>query len=238
MIEWQIGPIWFVPTVEMPPVFRSRLFLITPPAFEPEAFAQDLAAALAGGDVACLLIAVDDADTDTLQRYTEALAPMAQEAGVAVLVRNDTRAAGRARADGVHVDSGVDDLKLAQESFQPDRIVGVGGIKDRHTGMQLAELETDYVFFGMLDLEEHDEVHRKTLDLAEWWAEVFEIPCVALAGRDIASVRDVALTRAEFVALRAGVWEHPQGAGAAVAAANAILDEVAAQLQAEEEAAG
>ena len=219
-------------------MFRSRLFLITPPDFDAEAFAGPLGEALAGGDVACLLIVPGEGDESAAQSAAEKITQIAQDAGVAVLVLNDTRIAGRVRADGVQIDSGLEDLKLAQENFQPNRIVGVGNIKERHNAMELAELDTDYVFFGMLNLEEHDEPHRKTLDFADWWARVFEVPCVALAGRDIASVRPLAETRAEFVALRAGVWEHPDGPKAAVEKANAILDAVAAEIAAAEEAAG
>ncbi|MDJ0932414.1 thiamine phosphate synthase [Breoghania sp.] len=219
-------------------MFRSHLFLITPPDFDAETFAGPLGEALAGDDVACLLITFAADDTQAAQATAEKIVPVAQEAGVAALILNDTQIAGRSRAYGVQIDSGLEDLKLAQESFQPNRIVGVGHIKERHQAMELAELDTDYVFFNMLDLEEHEEAHRKTINFAGWWAEVFEIPCVALAGRDIVSVRKVAETKAEFVALRAGVWEHPDGLKAAVEQANAILDMVAAELKAAEEAAG
>ncbi len=219
-------------------MFRSRLFLITPTRFDVDTFAQQLREALSGGDVASLLIAFDGVDTEKMQRVAEVLTPIAQEAGVAVLVRNDTQAAGRARADGVHVDTDIDDLLLALESMHPDRIVGAGGIKDRHSAMMIGSSEADYIFFGMLDLEERDEAHPKNLDFGEWWAEVFEVPCVVMAGRDPASVRDIAMTRADFVAQRAGVWEHPEGPRKAVADANAILDEVTAELKALEEEAG
>ncbi|WP_205470547.1 thiamine phosphate synthase [Breoghania sp. L-A4] len=219
-------------------MFRSRLFLITPTVFDVETFAPQLREALAGGDVASLLIAFDGADTEKMQTVAEVLTPIAQDADVAVLIRNDTQAAGRSRADGVHVDTDVDDLLLALESMRPNRIVGAGGIKDRHTAMMIGSTDADYIFFGMLDLEERDEAHPKNLDFGEWWAEVFEVPCVVMAGRDPASVHDIAMTRADFVALRAGVWEHPEGPRKAVADANAALDAAAADLKALEDNAG
>lgn len=219
-------------------MFRSRLFLITPATFDVDTFADTLRDALAGGDVASLLIAFDGADTEKMQRVAEVLTPIAQDAGAAVLIRNDTQAAGRARADGVHVDTGIDDLLLAMESMQPNRIVGAADIKDRHTAMMIGSTEADYIFFGMLDLEERDEAHPKNVDFGEWWAEVFEVPCVVMAGRDPASVRDIAMTGADFVALRAGVWEHPEGPRKAVADANIVLDEAAVELKALEDAAG
>ncbi len=122
--------------------------------------------------------------------------------------------------------------------MQPNRIVGAADIKDRHTAMMIGSTDADYIFFGMLDLEERDEAHRKNVDFGEWWAEVFEVPCVVMAGRDPASVRDIAMTRTDFVALRNGVWEHPEGPRKAVADANKILDEVAVELKALEDEAG
>lgn len=219
-------------------MYRSRLFLITPARFDVPTFAETLREALAGGDVASLLIAFEGADTETMQKAAEVLTPVAQDAGVAVIIRNDTRAAGRARADGVQIDSGMEDLKLAMESLQPNRFVGAGGVKDRHTAMTIGETDADYIFFGMLDLDERDEAHPKNLAFGEWWAEVFEVPCVVMAGRDPASVRDIAMTGAEFVALRAGVWDHPEGPRKAVADANVVLDEVAAERAAMEDEAG
>lgn len=218
-------------------MFRSRLFLITPRTLDVEAFAAALPDALAGGDVASLLIAFDGADEHSMQHAAEVLTPVAQEAGVAVIVLNDTRAAGRARADGVQIDTGDDDLDLALESFHPNRIVGAAGIKDRHTAMTIGDTDSDYIFFGMPQLEEHPEPHRKNIDFGEWWAEVFEVPCVVMAGSDPSSVRTIAETGAEFVAVRAAVWEHSEGPRKAIAEANEVLDAVAAERQAALEAA-
>ena len=218
-------------------MFRSRLFLITPTTFDVDTFADTLRDALAGGDVASLLIAFDGADTEKMQRVAEVLTPIAQEAGAAVLILNDTQAAGRARADGVQIDAGMEDLTLAMESLQPNSIVGAAGIKDRHSAMLIGETKADYVFFGMLDLTEHDEAHPKNIAFGDWWAEVFQVPCVVMAGRAPASVRDIAMTGTDFVAIRAGVWEHPQGPQQAVRDANAILDEVSLELKAREDEA-
>ena len=40
----------------------TRLYLITPPAFDPDRFAGQLKEALAGGDVACLQLRLKDVD--------------------------------------------------------------------------------------------------------------------------------------------------------------------------------
>ncbi|WP_036791690.1 thiamine phosphate synthase [Pleomorphomonas koreensis] len=207
---------------------RARLFLITPRAVDAATFAPRLEAALAAGDVASLLIAPDVAGGAELQAIAEALVPIAQRHDVAALVVGDSRVMGRAHADGLHIETGSAALREAVEALQPKSIVGAGNLRARHEAMEAGEANADYVFFGLLDLDESDEPHRKTIDLGAWWAELFEPPCVLLAGRSMASVETCARTGADFVALRAAVWEHPDGPAVAVTEANAILDRVAA----------
>ncbi|PLX35871.1 MAG: thiamine phosphate synthase [Hyphomicrobiales bacterium] len=204
-------------------IYRPRLFLVTPRQLELEVFAPRLEAALAAGDVASLLIAPDAVD-DALQEIAEKLVPIAQEAGVAALIRNDTRITGRVKADGIHVDSGEEDLKEAIERFQPRHFVGAGNLANRHQAMLAGELGADYVFFGRIDHDERPHAHPRDLEFAAWWSEVFEPPCVVLAGSDLADFAATAESGSDFIALRNAVWDHADGPAAAVAAANAVLD--------------
>lgn len=206
---------------------RARLFLITPRIVDAAALAPQLEAALAAGDVASLLIAPDAVSENDLQAIAETLVPIAQKHDVAALVLGNSRVTGRARADGIHIEGGETALKEAIEALQPKSIVGAGNLRARHEAMEAGEAGADYIFFGLLDLEEGDEAHRKTIDLGAWWADLFEPPCVLLSGRSMASVEACARTGADFVALRSAVWEHPDGPAAAIAEANAILDRVA-----------
>src|SRR5260221_9957141 len=102
---------------------RCRLCLVTPPAYEAEPFAKRLADALAGGDVASLIITAPANDPGGLQRAAEALVPIAAARGVAALIHNDTRIAGRTHADGVHIDSGIADVTTALDSLRKKKIV-------------------------------------------------------------------------------------------------------------------
>ncbi len=201
----------------------ARLYLVTPRDVDIATFPAVLEEALAGGDVASLLVAVESGSDMTRQRIAEILAPIAQGHGVAVLVRNDTRATGRSKADGVHVDTGIADLKAALETFHPAAIVGCGNLATRHEAMEAGETATDYVFFGDLDRPEFEGGNPRARELAEWWVPLFEPPVVLLAGADLASVDAAAATGAEFVALRDAVWTHPAGPAAAIAEANRRL---------------
>ncbi len=122
------------------PDVRTRLVLVTPPVYDAAAFAPRLADALAGGDVASLIVT---GDATNLQRNAEALVPIAADRGVASLILNDTRVASRTGADGVDVETGLGDVQAALESFRKKNIVGAGHIPSRHDAMELAEAEHD-----------------------------------------------------------------------------------------------
>ncbi|MCW5698177.1 MAG: thiamine phosphate synthase [Bauldia sp.] len=200
-----------------------RLCLVTPGLAEPRALAAAVEAALAGGDVASLIIAAEGASAAALQRIAEIVVPVATARGVAALVAGEASVALRTKADGVHVETGVADLRAALARLHPKGIVGAGGIASRHDAMTLGEAGPDYVFFGRLDGDDAPSVHDRALDLAAWWAELFEIPAILMAGSVVASVGEAAAARVEFVALRRAVWDHPDGPGAAVAEANRLL---------------
>ncbi len=203
---------------------RPRLFLVTPPVFDTVSLASVMEDAFKGGDIACVLIYMPEASSSELQSACEKLVPVIQAGGAAAIVYGDTQVAGRSGADGAHIDTSLEDIKLAVESLQPARIVGAGGTKLKHEDMETAETGIDYLFFGKLDLAEKDAPHPKTISKAQWWAELFETPCVALAGNTVASTEEAAATGADFVALKDAIWQHEAGPAAAVAEANAILE--------------
>ena len=126
-------------------------------------------------------------------------------------------------------------LHLAHDLTQVDAGKGIKGARFRRGHVVTEEdlpvlRRMGKLNLTVLDLEEGDDAHRKTIDLGAWWAELFEPPCVLLSGRSMASVEACARTGADFVAVRAAVWEHPDGPATAIAEANAILDRVALEL--------
>ncbi len=206
---------------------RCRLVLIVPEAEDLAEQAKALEEALAAGDVASVILPQYGTDDQVFQKRAETLVPVIQAAGAAALIAGDTRITGRAKADGLHVTGNIGELGEAIEKFTPKMIVGAGGASDRHQALEVGELRPDYIFFGKLDGDIKPEAHPKNLALGEWWASMIEIPCIVMGGSDISSVLPVAETGAEFVALKSAVFSYPEGSAAAVAAANALLDEKA-----------
>lgn len=199
-----------------------RLCLVTPPDYEPRALSAVLADALAGGDVASLIVTPPGGSGEALQAAAEALVPVAAARGVATLLRGDMRIADRTKADGIHVDSGLTDLRAATER-RGRRIVGAGGIASRHDALEAGELGPDYIFFGRLDGDRDADIHPRALELAAWWAEVAVVPGIVMGGGTIESAVEAAANNIDFVALSSAIWDHPDGPSAAVAAANRQL---------------
>jgi len=210
---------------------RCRLVLIVPQYDDADQQAKDLEAALAGGDVASVIVPQYGLDDQAFQKRAEALVELIQAAGAAALICGDSRVAGRIKADGLHLGGDLTELGEAIEKFVPKMIVGTGGAGDRHQALAIGEHRPDYIFFGKLDGDIKPEAHPKNLALGEWWASMIEIPCIVMGGTDPESALTVAESGAEFVALRLAVFSEPEQAPAVVAQVNALLDEKAPRFE-------
>ncbi|WP_026620310.1 thiamine-phosphate pyrophosphorylase [Ensifer sp. WSM1721] len=210
---------------------RCRLVLVAPDLADAAERSKLVGEALKGGDVASVIVPQYGLSDQDFQKHAEALVPVIQQAGAAALIEGDTRVAGRAKADGLHIAGGVDALAEAIERHAPKLIVGGGNATDRHHALEIGELRPDYVFFGRTDGDIKPEAHPKNLALAEWWASMIEIPCVVMGGTDPQSALAVAETGAEFAALRLAVFGEPGQAPSVVAAVNALLDEKAPRFE-------
>lgn len=211
---------------------RCRIVLIAPQGQSDGDLERKLRQALEGGDVASLILPCYDLHEAAFQSLAERLLPVAQEAGVAVVIAGDIRIAARIKADGVHMESGKPALIDAIDRLRDKMMVGAGGIKTRDEALDLGESRPDYVFFGRFGYDKTPEPHPRNLNLADWWAEMIEIPCIVLAGSSIESVETVAATGAEFVALSAAVFGEGLNPREQVAHANLLLDQKAPRFEA------
>jgi thiamine-phosphate pyrophosphorylase len=195
-----------------------RLYLATPPLTAAGAFAQQLTDAMKDIDIAAVLLRL--ASSDDALKVINALAPSVQRAGAALLVEGHAEAALKSGADGVHIYPR--ELKSTLERFKPDRIVGVGGLHSRHDAMIAGESGADYVLFGETDGAGVRPATEAIIERVNWWAELFQPPCVAYAAT-LEEARDFAAAGADFVLVDDLAWNNPRGAHAALMdAADAI----------------
>lgn len=203
----------------------TRLYLITPSSIpDLEAFAADLDAALGAGDVAALQIRLKPADEGQIRAAVERLAPIARKHDVALILNDRPDLAAALGCDGVHV--GQDDASVAsaRRLMGPDAMIGATCHDSRDLAMEASEAGADYVAFGaFFPTDTKETTHRPALDVLTIWQETVEIPCVAIGGITVETARSLADAGADFVAVSAGIWNHPQGPVAAVRAFNAEL---------------
>ena len=149
-------------------------YLIAPPDMEAAAIAERLAAVLTRPGLAALLLPRGNRDLATYHDLIRAVASKAQDANVAVLIEGEPEWVSELGVDGLHVTAGVGAVRAALDTLKPDYIVGAGNIRSRHDAMQKAEAGVDYILFGPLS-GRIDDAQR---ELAAWWSETMEIPCV------------------------------------------------------------
>jgi thiamine-phosphate pyrophosphorylase len=206
---------------------RARLYLITPSAFELNAFSRALEDALAGGDVACVQLRLKDVSDAEVLRIGAALKPIVQRADAAFIVNDRPDLAAKLDADGVHV--GQEDARYAEARalMGPDRVVGVTCHNSRDLAYAAAEAGADYVAFGAFyptgTKEPQFWAEPETLEI---WQETATTPCVAIGGINVENAAPLVRAGADFIAVSAGVWAHAGGPRAAVSRFNALFDEL------------
>lgn len=208
----------------MPPPL-CRLYLITPPNLaDLDAFASQLEDALDAGDVSALQIRLKGVTDDQIRRAVKALAPVGQHRGVAIILNDRPDLAAELDCDGVHVGQQDASYAEARRLVGGAATVGVTCHDSRHLAMEAAEAGADYVAFGaFFDTVTKDASTRADPELLTDWQAAMTVPCVAIGGLSVATARQIARAGADFLAVSAGVWAHPEGPANAVRAFNAEM---------------
>jgi thiamine-phosphate pyrophosphorylase len=203
----------------------TRLYLITPPALDPDRFANDLERALSGGDVACLQLRLKDVDDDAVRRTTAVLQPIAQAHDVAFIMNDRPDLAAELGCDGVHV--GEEDMPYAaaRRLLGLDRIVGVTCGSSRDRAIAAAEAGADYVAFGAFfpSPTKAGTKFRADPEVLRDWSETTIVPCCAIGGITQENCGSLVEAGADFLAVISAIWSYPAGPRAAVADFNAVF---------------
>jgi thiamine-phosphate pyrophosphorylase len=170
-----------------------------------EGAADRLEAILAAVPVASILVM---APTGRMLTAADLLPLVAagHKRGVVVLIADDARLARTVKADGVHLgvsDHIRDQLETARATVGGRAVVGADAGRSRHDAMTIGELGADYVAFGIpAFVKDRATAFERQVGLVEWWAEIFEIPCVAMDATEPEQAAALAEAGADFVSLR------------------------------------
>jgi thiamine-phosphate pyrophosphorylase len=200
----------------------TRLYLVAPPLLPVTGLANTFAAALDAADVAAVLVRAPDAAPEARLAAIAAFVPTVQERNVALILDGDPALVAQTGADGAHL-TGPEALVAAIPLLKPDRIAGAGGLATRHDAMLAAEHGADYVMFGEPG-ENGRPPFGAVVDRVEWWAEVFETPCVGYA-ESLDEAAALAQAGADFVALGEFVFSDSRDPAAIIRAAAELLRE-------------
>jgi thiamine-phosphate pyrophosphorylase len=203
---------------------ECRLYLITPAAFAPDAFRDVLAAALDADDVAAVQVRLKDADEDTVRRAIDVLRPVVQSRDVALLLNDRPDLAVQTGCDGAHVGQTDMQAREARRVLGPDLMLGVTCHASRDLAMGAGEDGADYIAFGaFFPSVTKDTQGGADPDILTWWSELMELPSVAIGGITAENCAPLVRAGADFLAISAGVWAHPDGPAAAVRAINEAI---------------
>ena len=203
---------------------NCRLYLISPPKLSAANFLGPLKEALKGGDVASFQLRLKHISDDEIRRAVDTLRPIVQANGTAFILNDRPDLAAELGCDGVHI--GQDDMPYAEARriVGPDRQIGVTCKASRDLAMTAGEAGADYVAFGAFFPSSTKIVTTPaSLEIIEWWSELFEIPCVAIGGITVENCKPVIEAGADFLAVAGGVWNYKDGPEAAVRAFNDIF---------------
>jgi thiamine-phosphate pyrophosphorylase len=178
-----------------------RLILFAPPADAAALFAT----ACADFDIASVILRTGALDEQATLARTEALWNVTSKTGAALLLEDRADLVDKTKADGAHL-ANFPAQSASIKLLKPRYIAGAAGLASRHDAMTAGEAGADYVMFG-----EPVNGKRPSLDAiverVAWWAEIFEIPCVAFAAA-LGEIPALVRAGADFIALDQAVWSE------------------------------
>ena len=200
-----------------------QLYLISPPRCDP-GFPEQLKAALDSGPVAAFQLRLKDVEDFEVLRAGEVLKPILAAYDVALIVNDRADLAVELEADGVHLGQEDGSVAESRKLLGREAQIGVTCHDSRHLAMEASEAGANYVAFGAFFPTATKETrHRPDPGILSWWTVLSPLPCVAIGGITPDNARPLVEAGADFLAVSGGVWRHPQGPGAAVAAFNKLF---------------
>lgn len=183
-----------------------QLYLISPLDVS-GSFPDRLARAVAAGPVAAFQFRVKDIDEHAAAALAAPLQEICAAHDVAFIVNDSISLAKRLGADGVHLGQDDGDVADARQRLGRQAQIGVTCHASRHLAMEAGEAGADYVAFGaFFPTTTKVTEHVADLDLLHWWANLFELPVVAIGGITPANCVPLVAAGADFLAVSGAVW--------------------------------
>jgi thiamine-phosphate pyrophosphorylase len=198
-----------------------KLYLITPAKIDPNAFAEDLKAAIdaAPDAVGAVQLRLKDVPDEDIIAGANVLMPICHAADIPLIINDRADIAQATGADGVHLGQDDGSLADARTLLGKDAIIGVTCHDSRDLAIEAGDGGADYVAFGaFFPTTSKDAKHQADPDIVEWWSTMTIVPCVAIGGITPENCGPLVEAGADYLAVINGVWGHPGGPAEAVRA--------------------
>ncbi len=199
---------------QTPPQVACQLYLISPLEVGGD-FPARLERALSAGKglVTAFQFRVKGLDQHEAAELAAPLQTICAGHDVAFIVNDDAALAKRLKADGLHLGQDDGDPRDAREELGPelggDMQIGVTCHASKHLAMEAGEAGADYVAFGAFfdsTTKDKSDAERPTVEIIEFWANLFEIPMVAIGGITPDNCGPLIAAGADFIAVSGAVW--------------------------------
>lgn len=185
---------------------RPQIYLISPTAFDPEAFAPRLSAVLDAVNIACLRLALAAEDEDTVARAADICREIAHARDVPIVIERHIQLVERLGLDGAHLTDGARSVRETRKLLGADAILGSFCGTSRHDGMSAGEAGADYISFGPVGESPLGDGTRVEHELFAWWSQMIELPVVAEGALDLDLITQFAPVT-DFFAIGAEIWK-------------------------------
>lgn len=201
-----------------------QIYLLTPPVIDNlEIFLENLKSALSAAPVACVQIRLKDLEDSVFIQTGISIRNICHRYGVMVLVNDRPDLVSAIGADGAHIGQDDMDYFSSRELLGGDAIIGVTCHNSKGLAFEAASAGADYVAFGaFFETSTKEPKAQAELEILTWWHEAVEIPSVAIGGITVDNAEQVIRAGADFIAVTAGVWSHPEGPAAAISQFSAL----------------
>jgi thiamine-phosphate pyrophosphorylase len=202
----------------------TQLYLLSPPTLEatlaiPTPFFQEAVPCVQAFQLRLKDASGNSAPREDVLRAAEYLRPLCNAAGIAFIANDDPLLARECGADGVHL--GADDMPVAEarKLLGNDMTIGASCYDSIHLAMEAGEAGADYVAFGaFFPTATKTPRAMAHLELLESWSPFAVLPAVAIGGITPENCGALVRAGADFLAVMASVWHHPEGPLAALRA--------------------
>ena len=208
----------------LPPSVRTArgLYLITPEEPDTARLLARVAAVLP--QATWLQYRQKGADPDLRLVQAAGLQALCREVGVPLIINDDVALAAAISAAGVHLGEEDGDIAAARAQLGAQAIIGASCYDAHARAERAVAAGASYVAFGAFFPTTTKEAPTQAEpEILTIWQQFMETPCVAIGGINADNAAGLAKAGADFLAVSAGVWAHPEGPAAAVRAIEAAI---------------